>query len=253
MTTGTVTVKGGSTIEECTAQYGGCMSIDGGTFNLDNSTITGCYLVGSGSGGTAYIDGGAVNLVNSTVYGTNIYLTKAGTLTLDNTNFTYTGTGYGLYGYGTSSAGAGVINVKNGSKVKATKGSCIYDSYCTVNVDDSELVAAGSYCFYLYTGGKGTVTNVSAANTKDGGYIFYSGTGNTASKLTVNSGYYAATNSTGCYSSTSTNSRIYIAGGYYLNNAFSSNTQFSSVSIKSVVPRTREIGGVSYSLPYQAK
>ena len=248
---GTVNVNGGS-ITKCSASsYGGGFYTSGGTLSFNGTSFSGCS---ANTGGTSYTVGGTATLTDCTVYGTNMYMTKDGTLTLDNTDFTYTGTGYGLYLVGADSKSTGVINVKNGSSVKATAGSATYTKYGTINIENSEIIAAGSYCTYFNTGGKVNYTNAYAANIKsDGGYVFYSGTGNNASKLTVNSGYYAGNNITGWYTTSGTNNRIFIEGGYYSNDAFNDKTQYSSVSLKSITPVTKEIGGVSYSFPYQAK
>ncbi len=242
----------GGTIKSCSAENGGAVYCPAGTINLSGAEISECTA--STAGGSFYIKGGTVNITdNSVITGANAQVTTAGTLNIDNSTYTYTGTDYALKVVGTGSTSTGLINVTNGSSVKATAGSGTSAKYGTINVTDSEIIAAGSYCSYINTGGKGTFTNAYAVNTNgSGGYVFYSGTGNNASLITVNSGYFAGNNITGWYATSGTNNRIYIAGGYYSNNAFNAKTQYSSVTVQSVTPVTKEIGGVSYSFPYQA-
>ena len=240
----------GATISGCSAKDGGFLSATCGTSTFDGVTISGC--TNTGNGGSVYMIGGTVELKNSVINGGNSYVTTAGTLNITNSTYTYTGTGYALSVEGTSStANKGTISVNGNSVIKATSGSGAFAKYGKFNLTNSTLIANGSYGAYINTCGIATFTDANVVNKKDSGNVFYSGTGNANSSLTVNSGYYSGSTITGWYS-TGSNNRIVIKSGYFSNNNFNAATQYDSTSLQAITPVTREIDGTDYSFPWHA-
>ncbi len=246
----TITMTG-ATISDCGANDGGCLSATCGTTVFDGVTISGC--TNTGNGGSVYMTGGTVELKNSVIDGGNAYVTTAGTLNIVNCTYTYTGTDYALYVKGTSStANKGIISVSEGSVIKATNGSGARASYGTFDLTNSTMIANGSYGAYLHTWGKMTFTNANVVNTKaDTGSVFYSGTGNTSSSLTVNGGYYSGASITGWYT-TGADNRIIIKGGYFTNDNFNNATQYNGTTLQAITSVNQEIDGTVYSFPWHA-
>lgn len=242
--------------EGCTAATrAGIMQVSAATaaVSMEGCEVTNCSS--PAEGGSIYVSAGILDMTSCTLDGDSrdiLYIYSGGTVNIDQCEFNYTGTNYAIRGEGKDKKSTGVINFTDSKITSAASG--LFSKYSTINLTSSEIVVYGSYGMYMLTGGKFTVEETKIANLKEGaGYVFYSGTTNSASNLSVNSGWFYGNSMAACY--TTGNSRIYINGGYFSKGAegFDDTIQYATgVSIQSVSPVTATIDGTDYTFSYIA-